>query len=282
MCGASTRASSEVLRDGETETIRGVRLDSGETLEASLYIDCSGFHRLLIEKSLQAGFVDWRHWLMCDRAVALPCAARRCQFDCALHAFPGTGRRLGLAHSAAERASATATCTPRITSATNRPWRRFTGSSREKFSANPTWCASAPGTCAASGSATAWRSACRAGFLEPLESTSISLIQMGIDKLLDLLAERVDCALGRRRIQPPFDHRYERIRDFIILHYSANGRQSGHGKEDLWRYCREMPLPGLTFTQTRHVSRARLLIRIFDSESFFPAELAVHVRQSGH
>src|SRR5262245_8414438 len=65
---------TEVLREGESEHLKGIRLDNGDTLEGGLYIDCSGFHRLLIDKTLHSGFVDWRHWLVCDRAVALPCA----------------------------------------------------------------------------------------------------------------------------------------------------------------------------------------------------------------
>ncbi len=66
---------TEVLREGETERLRGVRLDSGDLLEAELFIDCTGFRRLLIDGALHSGFVDWRHWLMCDRAIAIPCAA---------------------------------------------------------------------------------------------------------------------------------------------------------------------------------------------------------------
>ncbi|MFM2287020.1 MAG: hypothetical protein RL684_163, partial [Pseudomonadota bacterium] len=66
---------TEVLRHPESGHIDGVRLDTGELLAGGLYVDCTGFHRLLIERTLQAGFVDWRHWLMCDRAIALPCAA---------------------------------------------------------------------------------------------------------------------------------------------------------------------------------------------------------------
>ena len=102
------------------------------------------------------------------------------------------------------------------------------------------------------------------GFLEPLESTSISLIQMGIDKLLHFWPERgiaPELAAEYNRISIT---EFERIRDFIILHYSANGRQAG----ELWRYCRAMPLPE-TLTRKIALYRARGLIQQFDSESFF-------------
>ena len=258
---------SEVLRDGETETIRGVRLDSGETLEASLYIDCSGFHRLLIEKSLQAGFVDWRHWLMCDRAVALPCAhadpaalapyTRSRALDAGwawripLRTRVGNGYVYSSDHISDEQALTTlhGQLEGKVFGDPN--FVRFRAGHVRRF-----WI----GNCVAIGLS--------AGFLEPLESTSISLIQMGIDKLLtfwpdESIAPSVIDEYNRISIAE-----YERIRDFIILHYSANGRQPGTGKEDLWRYCREMPLPE-SLSRKLDMYRERGLIRLFDSESFF-------------
>ena len=102
------------------------------------------------------------------------------------------------------------------------------------------------------------------GFLEPLESTSITLIQMGIDKLLHYWPG-VDMApalaAGYNRLSTV---EYERIRDFIILHYSANGRDDG----ELWRYCRAMPLPD-TLAHKLELYRARGLLVQYEAESFF-------------
>jgi tryptophan halogenase len=104
------------------------------------------------------------------------------------------------------------------------------------------------------------------GFLEPLESTSISLIQMGIDKLLHFWPDEPDAgswaplAQEYNRLSVT---EFERIRDFIILHYSANGREG-----ELWRYCREMALPE-TLLRKQALYRARGVIQQFDSESFF-------------
>jgi tryptophan halogenase len=258
---------AEVLRDGESEHLRGIRLDSGETLEGALYIDCSGFHRLLIERSLHAGFVDWRHWLVCDRAVALPCAAadpdaiapytRSRAMDAGwtwripLQNRVGNGYVYSSDHISDEQAltALRAQLEGQVLGEPN--FVKFRAGHVRRF-----WI----GNCVAIGLSS--------GFLEPLESTSISLIQMGIDKLLHFWP---DLPLEPEVAAPLADEynrlsvtEFERIRDFIILHYSANGRHSG----ELWRYCREMPLPG-TLTRKIAMYRARGLIQQFDSESFF-------------
>jgi tryptophan halogenase len=265
---------AEVLRDGEAEQIRGVRLDSGDVLEAALFIDCSGFHRLLIEKALHSGFVDWRHWLMCDRAVALPCAAatldpapytRSRALDAGwtwripLQNRVGNGYVYSSDHISDEQAlmdlrnqlEGAALAEPNVVKFRAGHVRRF-------------WI----GNCVAIGLSS--------GFLEPLESTSISLIQMGIDKLLHFWPDESMAPEVVAHLSGEYNRlsvtEFERIRDFIILHYSANGRQTGpengNGKGELWRYCREMPLPE-TLTRKIAAYRARGLIQQFDSESFF-------------
>jgi tryptophan halogenase len=258
---------AEVLRDGETENIRGIRLDSGDVLTAALYIDCSGFHRLLIEKSLQSGFVDWRHWLMCDRAVALPCAVvnsesiapytRSRAMDAGwtwripLQNRVGNGYVYSSDHITDEQAltDLRAELEGEVLGEPN--FVKFRAGHVRRF-----WI----GNCVAIGLSS--------GFLEPLESTSISLIQMGVDKLLHFWPESPcapELAAEYNRLSIT---EFERIRDFIILHYSANGRQSDGDKGELWRYCREMPLPE-TLTRKVALYRARGLIQQFDSESFF-------------
>jgi tryptophan halogenase len=262
---------AEVLRDGETERIRSVRLDSGETLEGAIFVDCSGFHRLLIERTLHSGFVDWRHWLMCDRAVALPCTAadpetiapytRSRALDAGwtwripLQNRVGNGYVYSSDHISDEQALAAlrnelegaALAEPNVVKFRAGHVRRF-------------WI----GNCVAIGLAS--------GFLEPLESTSISLIQMGIDKLLHFWPDEGMAPEVLAHLSAEYNRlsvtEFERIRDFIILHYSANGRQSGPGKGELWRYCREMPLPE-TLTRKIALYRARGLIQQYDSESFF-------------
>jgi tryptophan halogenase len=262
---------AEVLRDGEAERINAIRLDSGERLEASLYIDCSGFHQLLIERALHSGFVDWRHWLMCDRAVALPCAAadpeaitpytRSRALDAGwtwripLQNRVGNGYVYCSDYISDEQALAALRGQLEGAALGEPNFVKFRAGHVRRF-----WV----GNCVAIGLSS--------GFLEPLESTSISLIQMGIDKLIHFWPEERMAPELTAHLSGEYNRlsvtEFERIRDFIILHYSANGRQTAPGKGELWRYCREMPLPE-TLTRKIGLYRARGLLQQFDSESFF-------------
>ncbi|HUQ10309.1 MAG TPA: tryptophan halogenase family protein, partial [Steroidobacteraceae bacterium] len=231
---------AEVLTNGEH--IEGIRLESGDRLDASLFVDCSGFHRVLIEKALHSGFVDWRHWLVCDRAVAMPCAhadpgdlapsTRSRALDAGwawripLQNRVGNGYVYSSDHISDDAAvsvlrgqlEGAALAEPHVV--------RFRAGHVKRF-----WI----GNCVAIGLA--------CGFLEPLESTSISLIQMGIDKLLHFWPDEPVAPERAAALVAEYNRlsvvEYERIRDFIILHYSANGRTRG----ELWKYCREMTLP---------------------------------------
>jgi tryptophan halogenase len=253
---------TEVLREGEQEAIRGVRLESGETLEAQLYIDCSGFRRLLIDGALQSGYVDWRHWLMCDRAVALPCVAANPEqlepytrsraleagwtWRIPLQNRVGNGYVYSSEHISDDEAVAALRAQLEGDALAEPNFVRFRAGHVRRF-----WI----GNCVAIGLS--------GGFLEPLESTSISLIQMGIDKLLHLWPDQPPAPELAAEYNRLSVLEFERVRDFIILHYSANGRPG-----ELWRYCRDMTLPE-TLTYKLALYRARGLLTIYNSESFF-------------
>jgi tryptophan 7-halogenase len=256
---------TEAVRDPQSGHIVRLRLDNGLSVEGQLFIDCSGFHRLLIERALESGYEDWRHWLMCDRAVALPCAAAD---PTQLAAFTrsramaagwtwriplqnrvGNGYVYSSDHISDDEAVATlrrelegeALAEPNLV--------RFRAGHVRRF-----WI----GNCVAIGLS--------GGFLEPLESTSISLIQMGIDKLIHLwpdaaMAPELSSEYNRLSVQE-----FARIRDFIILHYAANARCDG----ELWRYCRDMRLPD-TLAHKMALYRKSGRIAQYPSESFFDA-----------
>ena len=257
---------AEVLRDGETENLRGVRLDSGEMLEASLYIDCSGFHRLLIEKRCNPASSTGATG--CCATARSPCPARRRPRPIApytrsraldagwtwripLQNRVGNGYVYCSDHISDEQALA----------ALARPARR-PGARRAQLREVPR----RP----------------RAPLLDrqlrrhrPVEriSRAAGIHQHlahpdGHRQTTALLARRADARRrrARRRIQPPVGHR---IRTHPRLHHPALQRQRpAAGQGSLWRYCREMPLPD-TLTRKIALYRARGLIQQFDSESFF-------------
>jgi tryptophan halogenase len=226
----------EVTLRPEDGFIAAVKMDGGVELSGDLYIDCSGFRGLLIEEALHTGYQDWTHWLPCDRAVAVPCenvgqptpftrsTARGAgwQWRIPLQHRTGNGYVYSSAHLSDDEAAAMlmgnldgrALGEPRKL--------QFTTGMRNKF-----W----NKNCIAIGLAS--------GFMEPLESTSIYLIQSGIARLISLLPERdiSPVLIDRYNAQAAFE--FERIRDFLILHYWATERRD----TPFWRYCGGMDVP---------------------------------------
>jgi tryptophan halogenase len=220
---------------GSDGFIESVTLESGEVIAGELFIDCSGFRGLLIEESLETGYDDWTHWLPCDRAIAVPSQnvgpAR--PYTQALAHRAGWQWRIPLQHrtgnghvfcsdfvSEDEAASILLANLEGPSLAEPRTLRFKTGMRRKGWNKNVV----ALGL--------------SSGFMEPLESTSIHLIQNGIAKLISHFPDRgfaeANIAAYNRRVA----YDYERIRDFIILHYHANQRD-----EPFWTRCREMAIP---------------------------------------
>ncbi|HEX5488885.1 MAG TPA: tryptophan halogenase family protein [Rhodanobacteraceae bacterium] len=226
----------DVRLRGEDGFVEAVVLESGERIEGDLFLDCSGFRGLLIEQALHAGYEDWSHWLPCDRAVAVAsenvgpptpfvrCSAREAGWTwrIPLQHRTGNGYVYSSAHLGDDEAAsrllgqidAPAMGDPRVL--------RFTAGQRRK-----TWDRNVVALGLAS------------GFLEPLESTNIYLIQSGIARLVNLFPDRgfTPAVVDRYNAQTAFE--IERIRDFIILHYCATERDD----TPFWDYCRTMAIP---------------------------------------
>jgi len=226
-----------VRRDGGSGEVDRLTLESGAVVEGDVFIDCSGFRSLLLGQTMGVAWNDWSEWLPCDRAIAMPCARTEplVSYTRATAQRGGWTWRIGLQHRTGNgMVFSSAFCSedgaretligavdgapigePRLL--------RFQAGRRAKA-----WEGNVIGIGLAG------------GFLEPLESTSIFLIQAAVVDLANLMPTRggID-----RRLADEFNRLYEvhydRTRDFLVLHYCAN-RRAG---EPLWDHVRNMRLP---------------------------------------
>ncbi|MXP31907.1 tryptophan halogenase [Erythrobacter jejuensis] len=225
-----------VERDDASGDIAALKLENGERVSGGFFIDCTGFRALLIEQTLGAGFDDWSHWLPCDRAVAVPCEAKGdfTPYTRSTARKAGWQWRIPLQHrvgnghvycadfmSEDEATSILLANLDGAPQADPKPLRFTTGMRRKQWSHN----------CLALGLA--------AGFMEPLESTSIHLIQASIARLLQMLPGETIAPAIRDEFNRQAEFEWTRIRDFLILHYVANAREG----EPFWDRCRAMDLP---------------------------------------
>lgn len=226
---------ADVALRGVDGFVDAVVLADGRRVGGDLFIDCSGFRGLVIEQALQAGYEDWTRYLPCDRALAVPCegvspltpytraTAREAgwQWRIPLQHRIGNGYVYCSAFMSDEQAAATLMGNlDGRELADPRPLRFTAGKRRNAWVRN----------CIALGLAS--------GFMEPLESTSIHLVQAGIARLLQLFPTAGFDAADIAEFNRQTDFEWRAIRDFLILHYHANQRPG-----DFWRHRREMAIP---------------------------------------
>ena len=263
---------ASVEQDSETGFVTGVTMEDGRRIEAELFVDCSGFRGLLIEGALKTGYEEWTHWLPCDRAVALPCSkagdftpyTRSTAHDAGwqwripLQHRTGNGYVYCSQFKSQDAALETLIANVDGDVLAEPNHLRFVTGRRNKY-----WNKNVIAIGLSS------------GFLEPLESTSIHLIQAGISKLLALFPDRDFDPLLSQEYNHVATTEVERIRDFIILHYKLTTRDDS----ELWRYCAAMPIPDSLQFKIDHFRRyGRHIPR--DMDLFGPPSwLAVHIGQ---
>jgi tryptophan halogenase len=227
---------TKVGTDSKTGNISHVNLESGQTIEGDLFIDCSGFMGLLIDKALHTGYDDWSHYLPCDSAVAVQTqsVAEPIPYTRSIAREAGWQWRIPLQHRVGnglvfcskylsdEQATQTLLSNIEGEPLTKPRIIKFrTGQRHKHWNKN----------CVALGLA--------AGFLEPLESTSIHLIQRGIIRLLQLFPTQGISQVDVDEFNAQMTEEFLNVRDFIVLHYHVTERDD----TAFWRHCKSMQIP---------------------------------------
>jgi tryptophan halogenase len=227
---------NHVATNANSGFIESVKLESGEVVGGDLFIDCSGFRALLMEQTLKTGYEDWTHWLPCDSAIAIQTESVRApvpytrsiardsgwQWRIPLQSRVGNGLVYSSQYQSDDNALQTLLGNIEGPIRTEPNPIKFTTGQR----------------------ALHWNKNCVAiglsgGFIEPLESTSIHLIQRAVIRLMQMFPydgiRDPDVAEFNRQMKQETEH----IRDFIILHYHVTNRRD----TDFWRYVSGMSLP---------------------------------------
>lgn len=262
----------DVIKRASDNHIEMLVMENGQRISADFFIDCSGFKSQLIAKTLGSEFEDWSHWLPCNSAVAIAselneaplsytkAIAREAGWQWQIPLQTRMGNGYVYSDSFIDKQQALDTLTA------NLPGKALTEPNFLTFKAGKR--------------KHAWLNNCLAiglssGFLEPLESTSIYLIQSAIMKLVELLPKPENMAVKAKEYNRSLDMEMERIRDFLILHYHATNRQDS----PFWAYCRNMDIPDSLqqkmqmFKQTGHIQHYKYGLFLE------PSWLAVYIGQ---
>ncbi len=247
----------DTQQDSKSGFIKSVTLDDGRAFDADFFIDCSGFRGLLIEGVLETGYEDWRNWLPCDRAVAVGCekngppipytkaTARDAGWQWRIPLQHRTGNGHVYCSEFISDDEATNTLLANLDGDTiNEPkLLRFMTGHRKKF-----W------------NKNVLSLGLAAGFMEPLESTSIHLVQTSLARLLTHFPDKRFSKVDIDAFNEKTTVEYERVRDFLVLHYSLTKRDD----TAFWRHCQTIERPPML---GRKIAQFESAGRIFEEHA---------------
>jgi len=263
----------DVEVDKETGNVSALTMESGERVEGDLFVDCSGFRALLIGQTLKEEWEDWSHWLSCDRAVAMPCTSPPGGIEpyTRAHAMTagwrwriplqhrvGNGYVYSSAHISDQDAADALVAAVESTPLADPRVLRFRAGRRKR-----SWSKNVVAVGLAS------------GFLEPLESTSIYLVQGAIAQLIELFPIGTVRDEDRDAFNRSVDVEYDRIRDFLILHYHATERDDS----SFWNHVRTMEVPDSLHEKMELWRRSGRVAKYSQGLFFEPSWVAVYLGQ---
>jgi tryptophan halogenase len=217
----------------ESGFIESVTLENGETIEADLFIDCSGFRGLLIAQALKTPYEDWTKHLPCDRAIVAQtaCVEPPAPYTLVSARDAGWQWRIPLQHRVGNGHVYSSAFM-----SDDEACERLLADLKGARLTDPVQIAFTPGR-----RVKAWNKNCVAlglssGFLEPLEATSIHLIQRGVAMLLKFFPNRCFEQADIDRYNKILEFEFGRVRDFLLLHYTHTEREGA-----FWDHCRDIP-----------------------------------------
>ena len=272
---------TDVSVDSESGFVTAITSEDGTVINGDLFIDCSGFRGLLIEQTLKTGYEDWTHYLPCDRAVALPCVredgsgplpytkatAHKAGWQWQVPLQHRNGNGHVYCSSFMEDQEALDILLGNIAGKPGAEpnYLRFVTGRRKKF-----WNKNVVALGLAS------------GFMEPLESTSIHLINTGINKLIALLSLDGITQTQEDAFNRLTGKEYDRIRDFLILHYNATARDDS----PFWNYCRTMAVPDSLTEKVELFRQNGQIFReddeLFTETSWAAVMMGLGIQMGGH
>ncbi len=223
-------------QDSSTGFITAVNMADGTSINGDFFIDCSGFRGLLIEQTLHTGYRDWSSWLPCNKAVVMPCESDRSlpPYTRSLAVDAGWQWRIPLQH---RTGNGYVYCTDFISDdeAANKLIKNLEGAPL----ADPKFIPFVTGARNKAWNKNVLALGLASGFLEPLESTSIYLVQSSLRIFYSHFPQNNHYEKLAERANQMIMTNQEKIRDFIILHYYLNQRKG----ESFWDYCRNIKIP---------------------------------------